>query len=134
MPRTRQEPVSSKEQLQAKLNALAKEISLDLSGLESAQSKELLSDFVSELFLAAAEHQKREERRKRQAEGIAAAKAKGVRFGRTAKAAPENFDEIHQAWREGDLSLRQAADACGIAKGTFYSMAVRKEQAAGQAG
>ena len=45
---------------------------------------------------------------------------------------PDNFDEVHQAWREGDLSLQQAADACGIARGTFYGMAVRKEQAADQ--
>ena len=132
MPRTHCDQISDKERMQAKLRSLAQEITLDLSGLESAQSKELLSDFVSELFLAAAEQQKREERRKRQAEGIAAAKARGVRFGRTAKALPDNFDEVHQAWREGGLSLQQAADACGIARGTFYGMAVRKEQAADQ--
>lgn len=128
MPRTNRNQISDKEQMQAKLKALAEEISNDLSGLECAQSKELLSDFVSELFLAAAEQQKREERRKKQAEGIAAAKARGVRFGRTATTVPDNFDEIRRAWREGGLSLQQAADACGIAKGTFYGMVTRREQ------
>ena len=128
MPRTHRDQISDKERMQAKLKSLAEEITLDLSGLESAQSKELLSDFVSELFLAAAEQQKREERRRRQAEGIAAAKAKGVRFGRTAAAVPDNFDAAHQAWRAGGLSLRQAADACGVPRSTFYSMALRKEQ------
>lgn len=125
-------PVSSKtdiERLQEKLRDLAEEISLDLSGLESAQSKELLSDFVSDLFLAAAEQQKRAERRRKQAEGIAAAKAKGVRFGRTRKPEPDNFDVLHQAWRDGELSLQKAADMCGLSRGTFYSMAVRREQA-----
>lgn len=129
MPRTGENQTTNQVQLREKLEALAEEISLDLSGLESAQSKELLSDFVSELFLNVAEQQKRAERRKRQAEGIAAAKARGVRFGRAAKAAPDNFDEIHRAWRDGKLSLQQAADACGVARGTFCSIAARREQA-----
>ena len=123
--------VSDKNRLQAKLKALTEEISSDLSQLESAESKELLSDFVSDLFLAAADQQRRKERRQRQAEGIAAAKAKGVRFGRTATPLPDNFDRLHQAWRDGELSLQQAADACGLAKGTFYNIAIRREQATG---
>ena len=123
-----------KEQVEAKLRALTEEISQDLSGLDSAQSKALLSDFVSALFLACAERERREERRRRQAEGIAAAKARGIRFGRTARPVPENFDELHQAWRHGEMSLQQAADACGISKGTFYGIAVRREQADSCAG
>lgn len=117
-----------KDQLRAKLKELAEEISADLSSLEAAQSKELLSDFVSELFLAVTEQQRRKERRQKQAEGIAAAKAKGVRFGRTRKPVPDNFDDVHQAWRDKTLSLREAADLCGLSQGTFYGMAVRKEQ------
>lgn len=125
-----QTPVSQ-EQLQAKLKRLAGEIISDLSAVDAAQGKELLSDFVSELFLAAADQRRREERRRKQAEGIAEAKAKGVHFGRTAKPVPENFDELHQAWREGRVSLQQAASACGMARGTFYSAVMRKEQNAG---
>jgi len=122
------------EQLKAKLEMLAREISADLSCLESGQSKELLSDFVSELYLAEADRRRREERRQRQAEGIAAAKAKGIRFGRTSKPLPENFDQLHRAWREGEMSLSQAAKACGMVRGTFYNIAVRREQAGDRAG
>ena len=117
-----------KERLHSWLKGLAEEISSELSSLEATQSKELLSDFVSDLFLSAAEQQRREERHRRQAEGIAAAKAKGVRFGRAAKPVPNNFDELHQAWRDGELSLQKAADMCGLSRGAFYSRAVRREQ------
>lgn len=126
MPRTSVQ--TEKELLQEKLKIAAEEISSDLCTLEIAQSKELLSDFVSDLFLAVTERQRREERRQKQAEGIAAAKAKGVRFGRTRKPVPDNFDQIHQAWRDGELSLQKAADLCGLSRGTFYGIAVRREQ------
>ncbi len=129
IPFPAEQPMDEK-QLQSKLKDMAAEIASDLSAIDSAHSKELLSDFVTELFLAAAEHQRREKRRQKQAEGIAAAKAKGVRFGRTARPVPENFDELHQAWRDGQMSLTQAACACGIARGTFYNIALRREQAA----
>ena len=115
-------------QVQEKLKLLAEEITEDLSRLESAQSKELLSDFVSQLFLSAADQSRREGRRQKQAEGIAAAKAKGVRFGRTAKPLPENFDQLHRAWRSGEMALSQAAEAGGLVRGTFYNIAVRREQ------
>ncbi|MCI8304812.1 MAG: hypothetical protein HFF52_09335 [Lawsonibacter sp.] len=121
----------SKTRLQARLKALAEEISTELAQLESEQSKELLSDFVSELFLSAADQRQKKERRQRQAEGIAAAKAKGTRFGRTAKPLPDNFDELHQAWRDGELTLSKAATVCGMTRTTFYNAAMRKEQAAG---
>lgn len=118
-----------KEQIQEKLKALAAEISSDLSSLETAESKELLSDFVSDLFIAVTERKRREERRQKQADGIAAARAKGVRFGRTRKPVPDNFDEVHRAWRDREMSLREAADMCGLPQSTFYAMAVRKVQA-----
>lgn len=124
----------SREELQAKLQRLAREISSDLAALESVQSKELLSDFVSQLFLSAADQSRREGRRQKQAEGIAAAKAKGVRFGRTAKPLPENFDQLHRAWRSGEMTLSQAAEACGLVRGTFYNIAVRREQTGDRAG
>ena len=77
-----------------------------------------------------AEQSRKEERRQKQAEGIAAAKAKGVRFGRPGKPLPDNFDEARRAWRKGELSLQQAADLCGIPRGTFYNAVVRREQTA----
>lgn len=117
-----------KEQMQVKLKELAAEISSDLSVLETEQSKELLSGFVSDLFLAAARHEQQQERRQKQAEGIAAAKARRIRFGRSAKPVPENFEQLYQAWRGGELSLQKAADACGLSRATFCSMATRREQ------
>lgn len=119
---------SGEEQLRAELKELAKEIAASLSAVDAACGKELLGDFVSELFFSVAEQQRREDRRQKQAEGIAAAKARGVRFGRTAKPVPDNFDELHQAWREGRISLKKAAEACGMARGTFYNTAMRREQ------
>ena len=71
----------------------------------------------------------RENIRQRQAEGIAAAKARGVRFGAPYKALPDNFEELRQAWRGGQLSLRAAAEVCGIPKTTFREAAIRTETA-----
>ena len=99
--------------LQEKLRALALEISADLSALGAAESKELLSDFVSDLFLATAE-----------------AKARGVRFGRPAPVLPDNFDQVYQQWQEGALSVRKAAGACGMTESSFYYAATRKARSA----
>ena len=112
-----------KEQMQAKLKELAAEISSDLSALEAEQSKELLSDFVSELFLAAAKHKQQQERRQKQAEGIAAAKARGVRFGRPPKPLPENFHSAYQRWKTGIIPCTKAAQECGMPPSTFRDQA-----------
>ena len=118
------------DELRGQLKELAQEIVSSLSGLDPEQSRELLGGFVSDLFLSVAEQSRKEERRQKQAEGIAAAKAKGIRFGRPGKPLPDNFDEARRAWRAGELSLQQAADLCGIPRGTFYNAVVRREQAA----
>ena len=107
--RTIQNP--DEERLQAELKMLAQDIAASQSAVDAASGRALLSDFVSELFFELAEQQRREDRRQKQAEGIAAAKARGVRFGRTARPVPDNFDELHQAWREGRISLKKAAEA-----------------------
>lgn len=118
------------DELRGQLKELAQEIVSGLSGLDPEQSRELLGGFVSDLFLSVAEQSRKEERRQKQAEGIAAAKAKGIRFGRPGKPLPDNFDEARRAWRAGELSLQQAADLCGIPRGTFYNAVVRREQTA----
>ena len=63
--------------------------------------------------------------RQRQAEGIAAARARGVRFGRPPRALPENFHEVQRRWREGEMTLEEAARACGMARSTFHERAKR---------
>ena len=108
---------TSDEELEARLSALAREIAAGLAELEPARGKELLGGFVSELFFSVAGQNRQE-----------AAKARGVRFGRPAPPLPDGFDELHRAWRRGEMTLQQAADACGLAKSSFYGAAVRKEQ------
>lgn len=116
--------------IQARLECLAREISEDVSALDAEESKELIGAFVSELFLALAKQSQREERRQKVVDGIAAAKAKGVKFGRARTPLPDNFDECRQAWRDGELSLQEAADFCGMNRDTFRRAVRRREEPA----
>ena len=61
----------------------------------------------------------REMIRKRQAEGIAAAKARGVKFGRRPLPLPESYEDVRQKWESGQLSARAAAIALGVSHSTF---------------
>ena len=124
----------TEEEMQGHLRELARELASGLSALDSAQGKALLDSFVSELFISVAKQELRETRRQRQAEGIASAKARGVQLGRSQKPLPDNFEECYQKWRGGEVSMREAASACGMAKSSFYGAVMRKEQAAECAG
>ena len=55
----------------------------------------------------------------RQAEGIAAAKAKGIRFGRPPKPLPDNFHDAYQKWKQGEITGIAAAKECGMPLSTF---------------
>ena len=104
---------------------------LDMPLLDTRRGKDLMGAFLSDIVLQVLSFVAENERcaiRQRQAEGIAAAKASGVRFGRPPLPLPENFHEVHCAWREKKLTLRQAADACEMPVGTFYSKAVKLEE------
>ena len=114
----------------SELQGLARRIVSGLSSLEPAQGKALLDSFVSELFLSVAKQEQHETRCQRQAEGIAAAKAKGVRFGPKPRAMPDGFEDLRQAWRNREMSLATAAELCGVPKTTFYDAALRAEMAA----
>ena len=103
------------------MQALAKEIASDLAALESGQ--DLLGDFVTELYLTFAEESRRSSRRQKQAAGIAAAKAQGVRFGRPALPLPENFEEACERWRAGEITGKEAARLCGMPYTSFYRKA-----------
>lgn len=101
---------------------------LDMPLLDTRRGKDLMGTFLSDIVLQVLSFVAENERtaiRQRQAEGIAAAKAKGVKFGRPARPYPENFQEVHHDWRKKKITLRQAAEACGMPVGTFYGK-VRK--------
>lgn len=88
-----------------------------------------LSDaFLSELMLALARESSVRSRREQQKKGIEKAKAQGVRFGKPSLPLPENFEEARRAWREGELSMKEASELCGMAKSTFYGAVQRAEQ------
>ena len=79
----------------------------------------LIADLVLQIFAYVAQTE-REFIRQRQAEGIAAAKAKGKKFGRRPLVMPEEFDRLYEEWRAGRISTRQAAGKLGISHSTFY--------------
>lgn len=103
---------------------------LDMPLLDPRRGKDLMGTFLSDIVLQVLSFVAENERdniRQRQAEGIAAAKARGVRFGRPPLPLPDNFHMLHQAWRGQKITLRQAARACGMPTGTFYSKAIKLE-------
>ena len=105
---------------------------IDMPLLDTRQGKDLLGTFIADLvlqILSFVAQNEREYIRKRQAEGIAAAKAKGIKFGRKPHPLPENFYEVHRAWRAKKLTLKQAAAACNMPVGTFYGKARKFENA-----
>lgn len=105
-------------------------IVLDMPLLDTRQGKDLIGTFISDIVLQLLSFVAENERtniNQRQAEGIAAAKARGVRFGRPPRPLPENFSEVHRAWREKKLTLKQAAQAVGMPEGTFYGKARKLE-------
>ncbi len=123
------------EEIQNQWRILTKEIGidicvLDMPLLDTRNGKDLMGTFIADLvlqILSFVAQSERENIKKRQQEGIAAAKAKGVKFGRPPLPLPENFHEVHQAWRNKKMTLRQAAAACGMPEGTFYGKARKFE-------
>lgn len=122
------ENVAAAAPLPELLSELAQNLVSDIARRDPEHSQELLSGFVSELFLAATQQSLREKRRRKQAEGIAKAKAKGVHFGPRAKPLPENFMEAVGAWRGKRMTLEEAAKSCGMARTTFYDAARKAAQ------
>lgn len=95
---------------------------LDMPLLDTRQGRDLtgvlIADIVLQLLSYVAQTE-REFNRQRQAEGIAAAKARGVHFGRKFKNRGENYESVMAAWKRGELSDRAAARELGVAHGTF---------------
>lgn len=105
-------------------------IVLDMPLLNTKQGKDLtgvvIADIVMQLLSYVAQTE-REFLQQRQAEGIAAAKSRGVQFGRRRIDRPEMYPEIKKAWEAGELTAGQAADALGVSRTTFFKW-VRNEE------
>ena len=104
---------------------------LDMPLLDTRRGKDLMGTFLSDTVLQVLSFVAENERkniRSRQAEGIAAARARGVRFGRPQVPLPDNFSFVCRSWREHKLTLREAADSCGLAISTFYAKARQNEE------
>ena len=99
---------------------------MDMPILDTRREKNLLGTFISDIVLALLSYVAENERtniRQRQAEGIAAAKARGVHFGRRPNPLPENFYEIYDQWKMKKIPVSEAAKLCGMPQTTFYERA-----------
>lgn len=104
---------------------------IDMPLLDTRREKNLLGTFISDVVLALLSYVAENERtniKQRQAEGIAAAKARGVKFGRPPLPIPGNFYQMHKDWRAGKITIEEAAKACNMCPKTFYSKAVKYEK------
>ena len=103
---------------------------LDMPLLDTRRGKDLMGTFLSDIVLQVLSFVAENERtniKQRQSEGIAAAKAQGIKFGRPPLPLPDNFYEVHKAWRSKKITLKQAAEACNMPVGTFYGKARKFE-------
>ena len=95
---------------------------LDMPLLDTRQTRDLTGTLIADLVLQLLSYVAQTEResiRQRQAEGIAAAKARGVRFGRPPKPLPENFRTVCRRWESGEITGTTAARECGMPLSTF---------------
>ena len=86
--------------------------------------KDLMGTFIADLvlqILSFVAYSERESIRKRQAEGIAAARARGVRFGRPEKEPPENFEALVKRWECKKMTILELLEQTGMKKATFYN-------------
>ena len=95
---------------------------LDMPLLDTRRGKDLMGTFLSDIVLQVLSFVAENERsniRQRQAEGIAAAKARGIKFGRPPKPLPDNFHSCYQRWKQGEITGTQAAKECEMPLATF---------------
>lgn len=96
---------------------------LDMPLLDTRNGKDLMGTFIADLvlqILSFVAQNERENIKKRQAEGIAAAKAKGVKFGRPEKEVPNEFGKLVKAWEQKKLPLTDVLKQCDMSEATFY--------------
>lgn len=116
------------EEIQKQWRILTKEIGidicvLDMPLLDTRNGKDLMGTFIADLvlqILSFVAQSERENIRKRQADGIAAAKARGVKFGRPEKGVPDGFERIVNAWEQKRLPFDEVLSQCNMSEATFY--------------
>ena len=115
------------EEIQNQWRFLTKEkgvdiVVVDMPLLDTRRGKDLVGTFLSDIVLQVLSFVAENERtniRQRQAEGIAAAKARGVRFGRPPAPLPDNYHSAYQRWKAGKITGTAAARECGMPLSTF---------------
>ncbi|MBR1629349.1 MAG: recombinase family protein [Lachnospiraceae bacterium] len=116
------------EEIQKQWRILTKEIGVDICVidmplLDTRTAKDLMGTFIADLVLQILSFVAENERRnikQRQAEGIAAAKARGVRFGRPVKKPPQNFQKLVKEWEHKMISIEDILCQCDMSESTFY--------------
>ena len=96
---------------------------IDMPLLDTRNGKDLMGTFIADLvlqILSFVAQSERENIKERQAQGIAAAKARGVVFGRPRKELPDNFELLVNQWKIKELPIQEVLKQCGISKATFY--------------
>lgn len=116
---------------------ITKEIGADIEVIDMpllntrSRDDDLTGVFISDLVLQILAYVAETERnfiKSRQAEGIAVAKAKGVKFGCQRKETPQEFEQQYLLWREGKVSVRQAAEKLGMSHSTFHRRCKEREE------
>lgn len=116
------------EEIQNQWRIITKEIGadicvLDMPLLDTRQGKDLMGTFIADLvlqILSFVAQSERENIKKRQEQGIAAAKAKGVRFGRPEIPVPDNFGKLVKDWEKKKTSFEETLRLCNMSEATFY--------------
>lgn len=115
-------------EIQNQWRMLTKEIGIDICVidmplLDTRNGKDLMGTFIADLvlqILSFVAENERENIRKRQEQGISAAKKRGVRFGRPESKVPDNFQSIVKAWERGNIKIDEVLEKCQMSKSTFY--------------
>lgn len=125
------------EEILEQWRRITKEIGADIQVIDmpllntNSLHADLTGVFIADLVLQILAYVAETERsfiKQRQAEGIAAAKKRGVSFGRKKEALPENFEMYYQRWCEGKISLRKAAESLQMNHTTFYRRCMEQKE------
>ena len=102
---------------------MASIVVLDIPLLDTRKNRDLTGTLIADIVLQLLSYVAQTERdfiKQRQAEGIAAARARGVHLGRPPKIRPQEFEVLKQKWHEGKISAREAANRLGVSRNTFW--------------